>query len=215
MVRGHPNFAQGFWVNDTSGNIVRIIDFIRGKTLADHVAGLGKDHEDYFHNHFPLVLHEYMELVKAIRFLHERDQRHGDVRRDHAIRDREGGHCRWIDFDFNYLHKENMFGYDLFGLGNILAYLVGRGDVTTIDLRESDPQVLNRLSADDMNIVFNNRVVNLRKIYPYIPEILNRVLLHFSVGANIFYDNTDELLTDLEEVNERIGERGRVGEEIR
>jgi len=82
-------------------------------------------------------------------------------------------------------------------------------------LRESDSPVFNRLSADDMNIIFNNRVVNLRKVYPYIPEILNRVLLHFSVGANIFYDNADELLTDLQEVRDRIRDRNQGMAEVR
>jgi len=191
MVRGHPNFMQGFSLNDASGNIVRIIDFIRGKTLADHVLELGKDHEDYFYNYFPAVLDEYVELVNAIRFLHERAQKHGDIRRDHIIRQKETGLCRWIDFDFDYLHKENMFGYDLFGLGNILAYLTGRGDVSVEQLKESGSPVFHQLIADDMNIIFNHRVVNLRKIYPYIPEALNLVLLHFSMGANIFYDTTN------------------------
>lgn len=205
MVRGHPNFAQGFWVNDASGNIVRIIDFMRGKTLADHVAELGSNHEDYFYNYFPSLLSEYIDLAEAIRFLHERGQKHGDIRRDHIIREKDTGLCRWIDFDFNYLHKENMFGYDLFGLGNVLAYLAGRGDVTTDWLMENNPPVFYRLSGDDMNIIFNNRVVNLRRIYPYLPENLNRVLLHFSMGSNIFYDDTDEFLTDIKEVRNKIG----------
>jgi len=47
--------------------------------------------------------------------------------------------------------------------------------------------------------VFNNRVANLRKIYPYIPEPLNRVLMHFSKGTNCFYGNTKQLLDDLKE----------------
>jgi hypothetical protein len=34
---------------------------------------------------------------------------------------------------------------------------------------------------------------------PYIPETLNRALMHFSRGANWFYDNTGQLLEDLEE----------------
>jgi hypothetical protein len=50
-----------------------------------------------------------------------------------------------------------------------------------------------------MNIVFNNRVANLKKIYHYIPESLNRVLMHFSKGANWFYENTIQLLDDLRE----------------
>ena len=47
--------------------------------------------------------------------------------------------------------------------------------------------------------MFHNRVANLKKIYPYIPENLNRVLMHFSKGANWFYENTVQLLDDLGE----------------
>jgi hypothetical protein len=64
--------------------------------------------------------------------------------------------------------------------------------------------VFQRLTEEDFNIVFGNRVVNLRKVYPYIPDALNYVLLHFSVGANIFYDNTGELLADLQEARDKI-----------
>jgi hypothetical protein len=42
-------------------------------------------------------------------------------------------------------------------------------------------------------------VANLKKIFPYIPESLNQVLMHFSKGANWFYENTAQLLSDLEE----------------
>jgi len=61
---------------------------------------------------------------------------------------------------------------------------------------------LSTLREEDVNIVFNNRVVNLKKIYPYIPESLNRVLMHFSKGANWFYENTEQLLEDLEELRD-------------
>jgi len=47
--------------------------------------------------------------------------------------------------------------------------------------------------------VFNNRIANLIKIYPYIPENLNRILMHFSKSANVFYDHTLQLLDDLNE----------------
>jgi hypothetical protein len=55
------------------------------------------------------------------------------------------------------------------------------------------------LTGEDLNIVFGNRVVNLKKIYPFIPESLNRVLMHFSKGANWFYENAAQLIEDLEE----------------
>jgi hypothetical protein len=199
LTRDHPRFMHGFSVGDTSNNLIRVIDFIRGKTLADSVLLLGKDHEDYFRFHLPRVLEEFADLVKAIRFIHERGEKHGDIRRDHILKEEETGTARWIDFDFNYLHKENMFGYDLFGLGNILVYLVGQGDVTIQNLRQQGSPALGRLTSDDMNIVFNNRIVNLRKVFPYVPEALNFILLHFSLGADTFYDNTDQLLHDLME----------------
>lgn len=207
LTRGHARFMQGFWLTDVSGNLIRVIDFIRGKTLADVVVTLGKDHEEYFFDYFPSVLDEYFELAEAIGFLHQQGEKHGDIRRDHIIKDAETGNCRWIDFDFNYQHRENMFGYDLFGLGNILVYLTGRGEVTVQELRESGSPVCGQLKSSDMNIIFNNRVVNLKKVYPYIPESLNFVLLHFSAGANVFYENTDQLLHDLHEAREYLKNR--------
>ena len=58
---------------------------------------------------------------------------------------------------------------------------------------------LHALTQEDVNIVFHNRVANLKKVYPYIPESLNRVLMHFSKGTNWFYEHTTQLLDDLGE----------------
>lgn len=204
LVRGDSNFMQGHSVTDSAGNIIRILDFIRGRTFADFILELGDSHEDYFHRNLPAVLDEFIELVKAIQFLHSHGEKHGDIRRDHIIKEKQTGKSTWIDFDFNYLHKENMFGYDLFGLGNILVYLTGRGDVTIQNLKEKDPMVFGRLFQDDMNIIFNNRVVNLQKVFPYIPDALNLILLHFSVGANVYYEDTVQLLSDLQEARDRM-----------
>ncbi len=204
LVRGRRDFMQGETVQDSSGNPLRILDYIHGKTLAEITLTLGADHEDFFHRHYPALLDEYIGVVKAIRFLHENREKHGDIRRDHLIKDTATGRYRWIDFDFNYRHGESRFAYDLFGLGNILIYITGRGDAITYRLLEEAPDTLARLSDDDVNIVFRNRVANLRKIYPYIPEALNRVLMHFSVGAPVYYDDTRELLEDLGEAREKL-----------
>jgi hypothetical protein len=204
LTRGNPLFMQGFSICDASNNIIRVLDYIKGKTLADFVLNLGRNHEDYFYNHLPGLLDEFIGLVKAIRFLHEQGEKHGDIRRDHILNDQETGNFRWIDFDFNYLHTENMFGYDLFGLGNILVYLVGRGDVTIQQLKEEGSPVPANLTANDVNIIFSNRIVNLRKVYSYIPETLNLILLHFALGANIYYDDTEQFLIDLQEARENL-----------
>ena len=199
LVRGHKNFMQGFSVTDEKDNLVRILEVIHGKSLPRHIEALDMDHRTYFYDHFPQILHGFIESVSAIRFLHENGEKHGDIRRDHILIDREGGAYRWIDFDFNYRHRENIFGYDLFGLGNILIYLVGKGDILIHDLMDKDHPALPKISKSDVNIVFHNRIANLQKIYPYIPQSLNRVLMHFSSAANWFYEHTKQLLDDLKE----------------
>lgn len=199
LTSGHGNFMQGYSVKDEKGNIVRVIDFIRGKTLDLHIRNLELDHQTYFYEYFPSVLDHFMECIEAVHFLHGLGEIHGDIRRDHILIEKDTGRYLWIDFDYNFNQRRNMFGYDLFGLGNILAFLVGMGDITPANLKTEEHPALHRLSEDDLNIIFRNRLVNLRRIYPYIPESLNRVLMHFSVGADRFYENTDLLIEDLEE----------------
>ena len=205
LVNGHKNFMHGQSVQDEKNNVIRILDFIQGKTLAAHVEDMAMDHETYYYEVFPDILKNFFECVQAIRLLHENGERHGDIRRDHILIDRESGNYRWIDFDFNYRHRENIYGYDLFGLGNILVFFTGMGDILLPDLRKKSHPWLDVLDDADLNIVFHNRVVNLRKLYPYIPESLNRVLMHFSTSANRFYERTDQLLNDLGEVRSAIG----------
>jgi len=204
LVRGRDDFMQGITVTDSTGAPLRVLDYIRGRTLPQVTVGLGSAHEEYFYEHFPIVLDEFLRVVEAIRFLHESGEKHGDIRRDHLIKDESTGRYRWIDFDFNYRHGESRFAYDLFGLGNILLFITGRGDVTTNRLLIDTPDILDRLSEDDVNIVFHNRVANLRKVYPYIPDSLNQILLHFSRGAQLYYETTEELLEDLGEAKVHI-----------
>jgi len=204
LVRGRPGFMQGVTVLDSSGSQIRILNYIKGRTLAEHTLELGTDHEDFFFNHYPILLDQFTGMVESIRFLHQRGEKHGDIRRDHLIRDAATGIYSWIDFDFNYWHGESRFAYDLFGLGNVLLFITGRGDLTTNRLYTHRPDLFDRLSADDVNIVFHNRVNNLKKIYPYIPEKLNRVLMHFAQSAEVYYETTEELLDDLGEAREEL-----------
>jgi len=197
LVAGHNNFMHGYSIKDEKDNLVRVLDFIKGESLHNHVGTMNLDHQTYFFDHFPGILKRFMECIAAVGFLHQHGEKHGDLRRDHILIDRDSNRYRLIDFDFNYRHRENIFGYDLFGLGNILIFLVGKGDVLIPDLKQQDHPALADLREKDLNIVFNNRVANLKKIYPYIPETLNRVLLHFSKGSNWFYENTIQLLNDL------------------
>jgi hypothetical protein len=202
LVKDLPNFMHGYSVQDDHENIVRILEFIYGISLSEHIREIASttNHETYFSQYFPEVLNNFILCIEGIRFLHKHGEKHGDVRRDHILIDRESGHYRWIDYDYNFRHRENLYGYDLFGLGNVLMYLAGMGDIVYQDLKRSDHPSINKLIEDDMNIVFNNRIANLRKVFPYIPEGLNRVLMHFAKGTHVFYDNTTQLIDDLSEV---------------
>jgi len=197
LVADHRNFMHGQWANDSAGNNVRIIEYISGRQFVEIVATYGRDHEDYFYSFFPQVLDQYIELVEAIKFLHDHGEKHGDIRRDHILYDSARKVNRWIDFDYNYMHGESMWSLDLLGLGNILIFLVGRGDVLVQDLYRTQRELFDSLWGEDLNISYKNRVANLQKIYAYIPDSLNRILLHFSYGAQIFYDNTEQMLDDL------------------
>lgn len=200
-VAGHPHFMHGITTTDSQGNIIRILDYIYGKSLYDTIEEMTGSHERYFFDHFPAILSNFQACIEALGDLHRLGEKHGDIRRDHILIDRESGKYRWIDFDFNYRHRENIYGYDLFGVGNILIYLTGKGDLIVPDLfRQGHPRA-GMIEQEDRNIVFHHRLANLKKVYPYIPESLNRILLHFSIGANWFYEHVDQLLEDLAQVN--------------
>lgn len=204
LVNKHQHFMHGYWETDSAGNNVRILDFIYGPRYDNIIVKYGSDHEDYFYNYFPKVLDEFIELVEAIKFLHDNGEKHGDIRRDHILFDREQKINRWIDFDYNYMHGESKWGFDLQGLGNIFIFLAGRGDVLVADLYNNQRELFDTLWGEDLNISYKNRVANLKKIYPYIPDSLNRILLHFSQGAQIFYEDIDQLLSDLADTKSNV-----------
>jgi hypothetical protein len=199
MAAGHPRFMQGITVPDSAGNPVRVIDYIRGTPYEEYVSGLSGNHEEYYFTRLPGLMREFMELVSAIGFLHDRGQTHGDIRRDHIIRDSEDDTCKWIDFDYSCFHSENQFAYDLAGLGNVLLFLVGGGDVTMQQLRKEGSPALDLIGPGDMNIVFRNRVANLKKVYPYISEEIDYILMHFSGSARVYYRTTGALVEDIGE----------------
>lgn len=200
LVRGHPHFMQGVTLPDSAGNLVRVLEVIPGKGLPGTVQELDCDHETYFREHFPGLLDRYIDCVRAIALLHQHGEKHGDVRRDHILVDAHTGAHRWIDFDYNFIHGENIYSLDVFGLGNIIVYLAGKGDILTGDLKRNRPDILDTLYWEDLSLVWGNRVANVAKVYPYIPQSLTRILLQFSNHATLTYEHAGQMLDDLQAV---------------
>lgn len=205
LTAGVPGFMQGYTLTDEADNLVRVLEIVRGRCLPDVISALPYSHEEYFHQHFPAFLDRFIESARALSLLHREGEKHGDVRRDHLFMETETGRYCWIDFDYNYLHRENIYSLDVFGLGNILIYLAGKGDAIINDLRDHRPEVFATLYWEDISLVWQNRVANLRKVYPYIPKALNDILLYFSNTASIYYERADQMIDDLAAARATLG----------
>jgi serine/threonine protein kinase len=199
-VRHHPHFMQGFTIPDQVGNPVRIIDKIQGIRYYEYINNLEMDHEQYFHELFPLVISNIVSCISAIDDLHNSGEVHGDIRNDHIFIERGSHLYKWIDFDYTYEWTENPYGIDLFGLGNVLLFTVGKGFYNVTEIAKKGGSwdgILSQMSSDDLSLFFSHRIINLKKLFPYIPEGLNEILMHFSKGAEVFYERTSELLDDM------------------
>ena len=194
------HFMQGVTVFDCAGNTTRILDRIKGKCFYNDIYEMASEHEAYFFKHLPGTLGNIVIATESIARLHGMEEVHGDIRTDHILIEKDTGHYRWIDFDYTYERSENPFGLDLFGLGNILLFAVGKGFYPVQELRKPSSKyssVLASLSDEDFSLYSRNRIMNLRKLFAYIPESLNLILMHFAQGTDVFYQSTEELLHDL------------------
>jgi hypothetical protein len=70
--------------------------------------------------------------------------------------------------------------------------------VSTQSIPTLGETVAQTLTPTDFSLLTRNRIVNLQKLFPYIPEALNTIPLHFSAGADIFHETVEELHTDLD-----------------
>lgn len=199
VVKGDSRFMQGETLIDDHGNPVRVADFIRGEDLYQYLSGLTLDHETYFHTLLPTALSKIVGAFEAIAFLHSNGQHHGDIRNDHLIIESGTGEFRWIDFDL----AQDISDFDVWSLGNVLLYVVGMGEHTFHDLKKGRltlPVGGRPLTEHDASAFFVHRIINLRKLYPWIPAALNDILMHFSFGTDHFYETVEEILDDLRPV---------------
>lgn len=199
MVKYDKRFMQGYTAMDVKGNRVRIIDLIKGDSLFQHIHGINKAHEQYFREDLPGILHKLVEAIEAIQFLHDRGTCHGDIRNDHIIIEAGTGQYRWIDFDL----CQHVSDFDVWSMGNILNYAVGKGINSFQIVMKSElfsDKAKQSLSPEDASAFYEYRVMNLKKLYPYIPEFLNSILMHFAIRPHGTYGTVRELVGDLQEM---------------
>lgn len=208
LVHGDNRFMQGGICFDENNNAVRIIDFIKGKSLFQYIPLIKKSHFDYFSVDLPKILWKLLDSLFAIKLLHNNKLCHGDIRNDHIIVETETGSFRWIDFDL----MQDVSDFDLWSCGNIISYAVAKG-LKTFDqvLKENEfpEKVKNSLTSEDASAFYNYRIMNLGKLYPYIPERLNNILQHFTIRPKRFYNSLGELLDDYIETLEKDFPQGK------
>lgn len=200
LVNGNPMFMQGYSALDDAGNLVRVLDIIRGSRLDTAIGRIGGGHQSYMSTHVEEILRRFLKSVEAIMLLHSHGFKHGDIRRDHIHIDKKEGDYRWIDFDYDFYLPERPVALDLIGLGNILLYILGRRNFRPVDVLqhpEMGEKILETLHVNDLSLLAGDRIFNLRKLFPTLPKCFNDILLHFSAGTSVMYDTVDEFYEDL------------------
>jgi hypothetical protein len=92
--------------------------------------------------------------------------------------------------------------FDVWSLGNVLQFVTGMGPTTFHDIRTGGrfpSDIMESLKTTDASAFHHYRLMNLKKVYPYLSERLNAVLLRFSLGAKDPYWALSELMSDLGE----------------
>lgn len=195
-VRGDPHFMQGVAATDAVGNVVRIIDFVEGENFFAFINDLAIPHETYFFEMLPKVMERLIPCIAALAPVHRLRLRHGDLRNDHIIIEGDTGIYTWIDFDY----EVDFASFDVWCLGNVIVFAVGKGLETFSGVRKHPewyPRLTGPLDEADAMVLFPHRIANLRKLYPYVPPELNDILLRFSPGKRVHYDDVDSVVNDL------------------
>jgi serine/threonine protein kinase len=193
--RGDRRFMQGISFLDDAGNNVRVIDYIRGKSFFQVIPSVEKSHENYFKEDLPTILWNLKDSIDAIILLHQNGYCHGDIRNDHIYIDADDAQFRWIDFDL----KQDVTDFDLWSIGNIISYATAKGIITFKHVNKSElftKEQYDSLVQEDGSAFYNYRVMNLGKLFDYIPDSLSDILRHFTIRPIAFYASIDQFYDD-------------------
>ncbi|MBI5324154.1 MAG: hypothetical protein HZB41_02555 [Ignavibacteriae bacterium] len=191
LVKDDPRFMQGKAYYDDMNNAIRAIDFIKGDSIFNEIYLINKPHQQYFYEDLPQILRKLHDSFLAIKLLHKNKLCHGDIRNDHIFVERSTGVYKWIDFDL----KQDVSDFDMWSMGNILSYTAGKGIRTFSQIikgNEFTDDVKNSLEFSDSSAFHNYRIMNLAKLFPYIPPQFSDMLQHFTINPKAFYSGIDE-----------------------
>lgn len=197
-IRGKPGFMQGFHTTDSAGNNIRIMDKIRGMSLDNHIRSIQKSHEEYYFNYFPGIMEKFVGALRALAELHRLGEIHGDITPDHIYIEQDSGNYVWIDFDYDYRDYTELILRDVYELGIILSFIIGKEYVAYADLVARHHEVAEKITSGDMLMILRNQVANLKLVYPYIDRKINDVLCKFSLGAAERSGSVDQIADDIE-----------------
>jgi hypothetical protein len=201
LVKNNACFMQGESYLDPKGNNVRILDYIRGKSFLTYIDSFRMTYDAYLQKKLPGILKKLINAFHAIRFLHDNGYRHGDIRLDHIIVENTNCDFIWIDFDYDFEATEYPFSLDIFGIGSILTYAIGKGFHTAYMIA-NDPKtygdLIDHIDETDFSILDKGLFLNIKKLYPILPDILNNILLRFSRNTDIYYESVEEIIDDME-----------------
>ena len=200
LIKGHPRFMQGETIKDTKNNPVRIIDRIPGKSIYATPLKKGLSHEQYYYEKLPAIMKQIIVCFESIAHLHKLGETHGDIRNDHIFIHSKTGTFIWIDFDY----EVNYSDYDIWCMGNVINFVIGGGLNTFHDVKHNSsdyPYYKGDLhKEDDAQILYQHRVANLKKLFPYISNDLNDILMRFSTYATDFYQSPEQQINDLKSI---------------
>jgi hypothetical protein len=193
LMRGDLAFMQGGACRDSRGNLVRVLDVIRGRDLLTWIGGLDMPHERYATEILPGLLTRVLDALRAISRLHAAGLCHGDIRNDHLFVDADSGTLRWIDFDLD----QGTPDFDVWSVGNVL-HVVAAGRVVRIrEVVDQRPDLRGRISGGDASMFFPHRLMNLGLLYPWLPRPLTEILRRFAVADCRRYASVGEVVEDL------------------
>jgi hypothetical protein len=172
----------------------RVLEVIRGVDLLTDLSAHDMPHDEYVSTLLPRVLARVVDALSAIARLHTAGLCHGDIRNDHLFVEDGGSVLRWIDFDLD----QGTIDFDVWSVGNILHFVTARRIVRIREVVEQRPDLADRIGSDDASLFFPYRLMNLGKIYPWLPAPLTEVLRRFAIGRCARYSRVDEVVGDLQ-----------------